>query len=433
MAISTLPRRYPSLLANDTYTMGIGVGSGVFMYPIQRFGPYAYENWLFCVCVYDSGPTNYVTIFRSVDNGLSWVESDTANRKSTTPTTSPSGYTLVSVCRLGHLLYVAHNNVVRIDQFDMNFNLWGAVVATGGPTVLDSGPGGSARIAVECRTDGSFAVMYSSQELVFGLNYGRVKYVTLTGGVWSGVNSITSHSSTDFIHDRPIGMVRGASNRIHIFFGSSETGDGTALFHVSLSSSNSLDTYAQVGGSAKFQGSSSDDSYQAVGSPIYANSLVMVPFLKYEASGDFVKVATATSQANPTFTNESPPHLTNSVSTPHYCPHRSREGALVSLSAGGTSIGVFHATNDTVYNGGVRYLNLPIANADSGDVYLFCVVGGVDADLGYTLSVYSKRSSGDGSWGNPVEVYSEYNLYGLYVAPVDYCITAPADECIVIY
>jgi len=431
---STSPRRYPSLIGNENYSMGIGsTFSPSLMHPAQKYGPYAYENWLFCVCVYDSGASRYITIFRSVDAGLTWVESDTANRKITAPTTSVSGYSLISPCRHGHLLFIAHNNVVRVDQFDMNLNTWGTVIATGGPAVLDSGASGKARLFLEYRTDGSFVLMYTDQQNVGGTNYGRVKYVTLTGSTWSGVGSITAHAGADAINDRPLGIVRGASNRVHLFFGSSQGGSGMALFHVSLSSAGSLDTYTQLGGLAKYQSSSSDDSHHVVGPPIYTNSKVFIPFLYLDGVDSYVKVASGDSQADPVFTNETPPYMNDAIADNHdYCPSR-RAGSILSLSSGSTSIGIFHISSSNGESS-IRYTDLPIVNGDSNEVHLFAVVGTVsEGNDGRTLYVHSTRTT-DGTWGNPEEVLSDYWVYCVYTAPAKYCITSSSGEaCTVIY
>jgi len=433
---STAPRRYPSTVGS-TRVYAIGSAS---WYPVQRYGPYNYENHLFLVCLFKSGAAYFITVFRSVDKGLTWVESDVANRKSTTATTSVSGAFLCSPVRHAHLIYVAHNNVARIEQFSMNENAWGTVVATGGPTVLDPGLGGTARMFLSYRTDGSFVLMYTAFDVFGGGNRGRVKYATYINSAWSGSNPITSHGA-DFFQDRPVGIVRGASNRVHMFFTSSETGNGAALFHVSLSNVGVLDTYGQLGGSAKCHTSTTDDSFQPVGAPIYTNSKVLIPYLKSfsSPSADGVIVASASSQANPTFTNEVPPHL-NTSALRDYAPTREERGSMLSLSQGSTSIGIFQSDNvdDAVgadfEDDQIHYLDLPVINGDEDEVFLFSCQNDGDTDAPRTYYVYNRRST-SGVWGTPLTVYAARGLRGLYAGPTEDCINqaVAAEECIVIY
>jgi hypothetical protein len=427
---STAPQRYPSTVPpTRVYTLSNNPNSNG-MWPVQKFGPYNWQNKLFIVCLYVSGGTYYVTIFRSIDKGLIWTESDTANRKATTAEAT-SAYKLISPMQYGNLLYVAHNNVVKVEQFDMNLNIWGATVATGGPTITPNGVGRLPKIFLERRTDDSFVLLYGAQQSVGGTQYGRVKYVTLTGSTWSGENSITAHGASDFIHDGPTGIRRGASDRVHMFFTSSETGDGQSLFHVSLSSGGSLDTYAEVGGSAKCYTSASSDSTQPVGAPLYINSKLYVPFLKWPGAGTRVIVASASSGANPVFTLEEPPGY-NSTATRDYAPFENIFGAFLCISEGSTSIGIEQSDNVDDDTGlefdydQIHYLDLPLENGDSDEVILFVRQGDPSDPPIRSYYVYSRRSTA-GTWAYPKFVYAARGLWGINAGPTEDCVhPAPA-------
>jgi hypothetical protein len=363
-----------------------------------------------------------------VDRGLTWVESDTSNRKLTDKVTTSSDKYLITVTSHRHLIYVAHNNVVKVEQFSMNENAWGATIATGGPTIVDPGVGGDARMFLECRTDGSFVLLYTDQESVFGSMYGRVRYVTLTGSTWSSENNITAHGASDFVYDRPHGIIRGASNRVHMFFTTQEAPDyNTALYHVSLSSAGALDTYAELGGNARCHQFNGNDTYQPVGVPLFTNSKVMIPFLRYSSSSDDVIVSTAPSQANPTFTNEVPPNLSNSV-VKHYCPTRNRSGAILSISKGSTSIGIFQTDDPEDTTGPdfidyqIHYLDLPVVAGDEDEVFLFIRFNSDSLETSY---YYSRRSIG-GTWGTPLFVYAAIDLKGVCAGPTEDCVHPPA-------
>lgn len=188
--------------------------------------------------------TQYVTVFRSVDGGSGWSESDQANRKQLPDSivacaAATNGFRSQSTVQVGDVLYVGHiswdfslppicaglwpfstPHYFVISRFNMITNLWMADLTTitdvNAPQIEAAQGAGSAfpdYHLIYRPSDGSFFVGYSVPELIGPVYYDHPVYKKYNAG-WSA--QVYLHGGALTAEDFYVGGVTvGAGNRLH--------------------------------------------------------------------------------------------------------------------------------------------------------------------------------------------------------------------------
>lgn len=416
MAAPTDPITYPSQISDYDFTLTY------LMFPGTTFGPFSYANRLYVVnAVYNVATPTYVTVHRSIDNGLTWQECDAGNRKALSPT-AQDGNAAIGISIDGSDIIVGINPAMEVHRFSMYASAWEAVLASSGPTVNDPHTATwltkIARLFPARRSDDSLIVQYQTDSDAFSappftFYFPRFRYAVYDGA-WNDF-SVTGYGPSDLKNEVAAGACLNLDNdRYHMFFLLPDPDTGFPyLKHASVASDGTLDTIVDVAASIEIANSGSNIPSCVVSQPICANGVVYIAFVGNDSK---VYCAYATSGESPAFTVEEVPGLESDTNNKDYFPNTSTPGNILSLAFGGLMMGTLFSANpdDASSNDGFRafYLPIELLENDPDTLYLFTRVGG-SSDWGSTNYVYSRRTAAN-TWTNPVEVYNPNHMNSIW-------------------
>jgi len=218
---------YPTITLDVTdYYIG-----GTYVEAPVRIGPFCDGNGNLYTLIEPYATTTTVMIMiKSTDGGKTWAEVDGANNPTYGDLES------IDIVQEGTTLHIAHQpstgnwpniyyHTFRTSDDGSNPDTWGITdneVYTGLSATDYS-------VAIAVRSDGDVVLFYRRTDT----GYESIKYKINTG-TWGGENTLDNTAST---HVSAVRAVRGANDKIHVFYKDATNND---IYHKSLSSSDVL-------------------------------------------------------------------------------------------------------------------------------------------------------------------------------------------------
>jgi hypothetical protein len=174
---------------------------------------------------------NLFLMLKSDNGGKQWSEMDGANR----PTTQD--LEAVDVKQVGDTLHIVHqrstSNSVVYHRFRTSDHPTNPDTYEITDESIAAAPGGGDQgCCLEPRDDGTFVAFYNGNDGTYNRVFYKIR--SYPGETWGSQNSVDATAATNFWYPT---CVKGASNRIHIFYSDE---DAHTIYHKSLSSGDSL-------------------------------------------------------------------------------------------------------------------------------------------------------------------------------------------------
>jgi hypothetical protein len=227
---------------------------------------------------------NYFLMIKSDDGGKQWSEMDGSNRPST------QDLEAVDIDRDGDTLHIVHqrstsNSVVyhrfRMSDHPTNPDTWEIT----DESIAAAPGGGNQGCCIAKRDDGTIVAWYNGNDGTDNRIYYKIR--SYPGETWGSQNNLDDTATTAFWYPS---CVKGASNRIHIFYQETDT---FVIYHKSLSSADSLGSRDSVETDPDNSGT---NAWQAQCNPVYydssGNEKIMIGIVDYTGNDLFSYVVT---------------------------------------------------------------------------------------------------------------------------------------------
>jgi hypothetical protein len=253
-----------------------------------HWGPYLHGSNLYTLVTGQVLSSEYVTVMKSTDAGVTWTEMDAANRKllANQERSSASMYVFSNTIRV---YYANSGGFVAVADFSMATDTWGAEDAsTAAMFATGEAFGGVDGVR---RSDGSDVIIYQGPDVG---GWGQCHYLVRSGvGSWSAPGALGSGGTIT------VGVALGASDRTSIFFWD----QGTGIKHKSLSSANviGLETFATSDLIQSFTG-------YPFGKPLVISGEIYLPYVTEDVAFGVptLRVEIGTDEAVPIWTTTEP-------------------------------------------------------------------------------------------------------------------------------
>lgn len=272
-----------------------------------QLGPYYIGTNIYMVLVPTSGAGS-LEMWKSTDAGATWTEVDAAHRPAVSTLqlascipSSATVFTVISVdSTSSHPIFNTFNTATDLWGVNsiggtMTFGRWSlGIVPNLGPNYTTGGTG----LGGAVRSDGSIVAVWDGAENVAARSRCRSNFQVFAAGAWLA-NSVLCGLNGQTNDDASCTMIKGAADRIHVFF---VEYNGKTLQTTCIKSDNSVVAAAQVVAGIFDPGANTNHCLQeSVGQAAFdGTSEIAVP---YKDTNGNPHVLTATSADNPVWTD----------------------------------------------------------------------------------------------------------------------------------